>query len=57
MLSAAASQGLVWRWDIDTGLAQCDRFLYVNDDFIKVNKFRVIISYLLVIIINKYTVK
>ncbi|KAM3729221.1 26S proteasome non-ATPase regulatory subunit [Dirofilaria immitis] len=35
MLSAAASQGLVWRWDIDTGLAQCDRFLYVNDDFIK----------------------
>ena len=36
MLSAAASQGLVWRWDIDSGLAQCDRFLYVNDDFIKV---------------------
>ncbi|GMT25054.1 hypothetical protein PFISCL1PPCAC_16351, partial [Pristionchus fissidentatus] len=35
MLSAAASQGLVWRWDIDSGLAQCDRFLYVNDDFIK----------------------
>lgn len=36
MFSAAASQGLVWRWDIDSGLAQCDRFLYVNDDFIKV---------------------
>ncbi|VDM95777.1 unnamed protein product [Thelazia callipaeda] len=35
LVSAAASQGLVWRWDIDTGLAQCDRFLYVNDDFIK----------------------
>lgn len=35
MLSAAASQGLVWRWDIDTGLSQCDRFLYVNDDYIK----------------------
>ncbi|KAF8373234.1 rpn-1 [Pristionchus pacificus] len=35
MFSAAASQGLVWRWDIDSGLAQCDRFLYVNDDFIK----------------------
>uniref|UniRef100_A0A183U4I8 RPN1_RPN2_N domain-containing protein n=1 Tax=Toxocara canis TaxID=6265 RepID=A0A183U4I8_TOXCA len=35
MLSAAASQGLVWRWDIDAGLAQCDRFLYVNDDYIK----------------------
>ncbi|VDN40261.1 unnamed protein product [Gongylonema pulchrum] len=36
MLSAAASQGLVWRWDIDSGLSQCDRFLYVNDDYIKV---------------------
>ncbi|KAK6748810.1 hypothetical protein RB195_001437 [Necator americanus] len=35
MLSAAASQGLVWRWDIDSGLGQCDKFLYVNDDFIK----------------------
>uniref|UniRef100_A0A0M3HQ45 26S proteasome non-ATPase regulatory subunit 2 n=1 Tax=Ascaris lumbricoides TaxID=6252 RepID=A0A0M3HQ45_ASCLU len=35
MMSAAASQGLVWRWDIDAGLAQCDRFLYVNDDYIK----------------------
>ncbi|KAK0398473.1 hypothetical protein QR680_002605 [Steinernema hermaphroditum] len=35
MLSSAASQGLVWRWNIDAGLAQCDRFLYVNDDFIK----------------------
>ncbi|VDN57153.1 unnamed protein product [Dracunculus medinensis] len=35
MMSAAASQGLIWRWDIDTGLAQCDRFLYVNDEYIK----------------------
>ncbi|KAK0406710.1 hypothetical protein QR680_018750 [Steinernema hermaphroditum] len=35
MTSAAASQGLVWRWNIEAGLAQCDRFLYVNDDFIK----------------------
>lgn len=35
MLSAAASQGLIWRWDIDSGLAQCDRFLYVPDDYIK----------------------
>lgn len=39
MLSAAASQGLVWRWDIDSGLAQCDRFLYVNEDFIKVGLY------------------
>uniref|UniRef100_A0A914X4C9 26S proteasome non-ATPase regulatory subunit 2 n=1 Tax=Plectus sambesii TaxID=2011161 RepID=A0A914X4C9_9BILA len=35
MLSAAASQGLVLRWDIDTGLTRCDRFLYVTEDFIK----------------------
>lgn len=44
MLSAAASQGLVWRWNVDAGLAQCDNFLYVNEDHIKVlfalfNKF------------------
>lgn len=37
MLSSAASQGLVWRWDFDVGLSQCDRFLYVNDDYIKVS--------------------
>ncbi|KAE9414791.1 hypothetical protein Angca_006864, partial [Angiostrongylus cantonensis] len=30
MLSAAASQGLVWRWDIDSGLGQCDKFLYAG---------------------------
>lgn len=36
MLSAAASQGLVLRWDIDTGLTRCDRFLYVTEDYIKV---------------------
>ncbi|CAD5220072.1 unnamed protein product [Bursaphelenchus okinawaensis] len=34
-LSAAASQGLIYRWDIDKGLTQCDRFLYVNDDYIR----------------------
>lgn len=36
--TAAASQGLLYRWDIDKGLGQCDRFLYVNDDFIRVSK-------------------
>ncbi|CAJ0574536.1 unnamed protein product, partial [Mesorhabditis spiculigera] len=35
ILAAAASQGLVYRWDVDTGLAQCDRFLYSNDDYVK----------------------
>lgn len=36
MLSAAASQGLILRWDIDSGLSQCDKFLYVSDEYIKV---------------------
>lgn len=36
ILSAAASQGLIHKWDIDQGLAQCDRFLYVNDDYVRV---------------------
>jgi 26S proteasome regulatory subunit N1 len=35
--TAAASQGLLYRWDIDKGMVQCDRFLYVNDDFIRVS--------------------
>lgn len=35
VFSAAATLGLVWRWDIDGGLEQCCRFLYVSDDFIK----------------------
>lgn len=35
MLSAAASQGLIFRWDLDNGLAHCDKFLYANEKFIK----------------------
>lgn len=34
--SAAASLGLIYRWDIDNGLSQCDRYLYSNDDFVRV---------------------
>lgn len=37
MMSAAASQGLLYRWDIDHGLNQIDKFLYVTEDFIKVS--------------------
>lgn len=37
IFTAAASQGLIYRWDIDKGLSQCDRFLYVNDDYIRVS--------------------
>ncbi|KAI6202974.1 26S proteasome non-ATPase regulatory subunit 2 [Aphelenchoides besseyi] len=35
IFSAAASLGLIYRWDIDKGLVQCDQFLYVNDDYIR----------------------
>ncbi|VDP19166.1 unnamed protein product [Soboliphyme baturini] len=35
MLSAAASQGLIYRWDMDNGLTQIDKFLYSNEDYIK----------------------
>ena len=34
-LSAAASQGLIHRWDVDNGLTVCDRFLYSNDDYVR----------------------
>lgn len=35
--SAAASIGLIYRWDIDNGLSQCDRYLYSSDDFVRVS--------------------
>uniref|UniRef100_A0A5S6R0W0 26S proteasome non-ATPase regulatory subunit 2 n=1 Tax=Trichuris muris TaxID=70415 RepID=A0A5S6R0W0_TRIMR len=35
MISAAASQGLIYRWDVDNGLTNIDKFLYSNDDNIK----------------------
>ena len=35
MLSAAASLGLINRWDVDSGLSKCDANLYSTDDFIK----------------------
>lgn len=37
MMSAAASQGLLYRWDVDNGLNHIDKFLYVSDDYIKVS--------------------
>lgn len=30
--------GLIHRWDVDNSLAVSDRFLYLNDDYIRVNK-------------------
>ena len=36
MLSATASLGLVLLWDVEGGLTQIDKYLYSNDETIKV---------------------
>uniref|UniRef100_A0AC35TK98 26S proteasome non-ATPase regulatory subunit 2 n=1 Tax=Rhabditophanes sp. KR3021 TaxID=114890 RepID=A0AC35TK98_9BILA len=35
LFSAAASQGLIWRWDINKGFSQCDSLLYADNEFVK----------------------
>ncbi|XP_067006759.2 26S proteasome non-ATPase regulatory subunit 2 [Anabrus simplex] len=35
MLSATASLGLIYLWDVDGGLSPIDRYLYTADDYIK----------------------
>jgi|EP00670_Eutreptiella_braarudii_P001357 26S proteasome regulatory subunit N1 len=35
MMSAAASLGMIMLWDVDDGLAQVDKFLYSNEEYIK----------------------
>ena len=37
MLSATASIGLVLLWDVEGGLTEIDKFLYSNDESIKVS--------------------
>lgn len=36
-MTAAASQGLIYRWEVDVGLKEIDKYLYSNDEYIKVN--------------------
>ena len=36
MLSTAASLGMLLLWDVDGGLTQIDKYLYSNEDYIKV---------------------
>ena len=38
MLSATASLGLILLWDVEGGLTQIDKFLYSNEDYIKVSQ-------------------
>lgn len=35
MLSASASLGMILLWNVEEGLAQIDKFLYSNDDYVK----------------------
>lgn len=35
MMSAAASLGMILLWNVEEGLAQIDKFLYSNDDYVK----------------------
>jgi 26S proteasome regulatory subunit N1 len=37
MMSAAASLGMVLLWDVESGLSQLDKFLYSQEEYIKVN--------------------
>lgn len=41
MLSATASLGLVLLWDVEGGLTEIDKFLYSNEESIKVYRVRV----------------
>lgn len=36
MLSAAASLGLIYLWDVDGGLTPIDKYLYTSEENIKV---------------------
>ena len=38
MMSATASLGLILLWDVEGGLTQIDKFLYSNEDYIKVRR-------------------
>ena len=38
MMSATASLGLILLWDVEGGLTQIDKFLYSNEDYIKVGR-------------------
>lgn len=35
MMSAAASLGTLFMWDVEVGLTQIDKYLYSNDEYIK----------------------
>jgi 26S proteasome regulatory subunit N1 len=35
MMSATASLGAILLWDVDNGLAQIDKYLYSNEDYVK----------------------
>lgn len=46
MLSATASLGLVLLWDVEGGLTEIDKFLYSNEEAIKVHTIHSLISHM-----------
>ena len=49
MLTTTASLGLVLLWDVDGGLTQIDKYLYVSEDYIKV---RTLLYLLKIVVLN-----
>lgn len=47
MLSATASLGLVLLWDVEGGLTEIDKFLYSNEEAIKVHIILSLVSHLM----------
>jgi len=43
MTSAAASLGAIFLWNVELGLTEIDKYLYIEDDNIKVNYFVIVI--------------
>ena len=39
MMSATASLGMIMLWDVENGLTQIDKYLYSQDQYVKVNNF------------------
>ena len=42
MMSASASLGLIYLWDVETGLSQIDKYLYAQEDYVKVISFEIL---------------
>ena len=48
MTSAAASLGAIFLWNVELGLTEIDKYLYIEDDNIKVICFLIIIIIIII---------